>query len=191
MAQTTTEEDLWKAADTGDVVKVKEILTYHPELIDIANSRGRTSLFLAAHNGHLQVVELLIQMGSQAVNTPDNITRTPIRSAAALGYDSVVEVLARFGGKIPDIELSAQALFYLIQWNNKYPISRTLVALGATKVGPYGSKKMLEFVKDEVDEVDEDHASEVRYRVYFTYSLTSRLLFHLECRNPSSIKLIS
>jgi ankyrin repeat protein len=57
-----TESDLWMAASKGDEESVSSILTQNDLDLNWTDSRGVTSLMIAATNGEAGVAKLLLQM---------------------------------------------------------------------------------------------------------------------------------
>jgi hypothetical protein len=85
------EHSLFKAALTGDIVKVKAAIA---EKINInsADPKGHTALMFAAAEGHFEVVKYLLANGAQ-VETKDESGNTALIWAAALRHIDVVRLL--------------------------------------------------------------------------------------------------
>ena len=75
--------ELLKAARSGDVARVKQLLEQDPRLLSARDPLGNTALILAVNSGHDEIAELLVGAGVE----PD------IYEAASIGK---TEVVARF-----------------------------------------------------------------------------------------------
>ena len=85
-------EELRRAAGTGDVAKVKELLDKGID-VNAANTYGATALASAADRGHLEVVKLLLERGANP-NTQDTFYKLkPLSWAAQRGHMEIVRLL--------------------------------------------------------------------------------------------------
>jgi ankyrin repeat protein len=93
---------LWKAAELGCHLAVKEILQ-HPNIDPNATHKGTgtTPLYIAAYFGHERVVKALLSHSSIQVNRGKGET-TPLCMASQEGREGVVKML--LGCKDVDIE---------------------------------------------------------------------------------------
>lgn len=57
-------DEVFQAAQAGDAVKLKNILSAHPELANTENNDGLTPLGYAAHFGSKEAVEVLLVYGA-------------------------------------------------------------------------------------------------------------------------------
>lgn len=76
------------AAEMGNYGAVVRLLNRAPELIDIADNRQRTPLWLAARKGRDRAVLALIEAGAD-VNSVDRLGRTALRVAVEKRGDRV------------------------------------------------------------------------------------------------------
>ncbi|MWC27660.1 ankyrin repeat domain-containing protein [Paenibacillus sp. MMS18-CY102] len=76
-------EDGFKAAQSGDVLLLGEVLKAYPELVNMENSDGLTLLGYAAHFGNEAAVQLLIGHGAE-VNAVSHSKVSYIPSNTAL-----------------------------------------------------------------------------------------------------------
>lgn len=67
----TLAEALLSAVSHGNVTVVQEILSQHPNQVDV-KLHGKTSLLVAAHQGHLELVQYLISKSARLDVTDDD-----------------------------------------------------------------------------------------------------------------------
>ncbi|HQT26431.1 MAG TPA: ankyrin repeat domain-containing protein [Burkholderiales bacterium] len=96
-------EQLFEAARSGDVSKVKSLLDSGVG-VDIPDERGWTALFVACHNpevdrGFPEVVSALIAAGAD-IERPIGYGMRPLMIAAGYGEAAVVEVLLKAGAQV-------------------------------------------------------------------------------------------
>ncbi|MDR6724211.1 ankyrin repeat protein [Paenibacillus amylolyticus] len=88
--------ELFKASQNGDIVKIKTLLTSLPDLANTENSDGLTPLGSAAHYGQAEAVRILLAQGAD-VNAVSHskISFIPSNTAlhAALAGERSVEVV--------------------------------------------------------------------------------------------------
>ena len=86
-------KELFEAAKSGDVDKVREILLDCTILVNCTDSFGWTPLSLACHKGHLGVVRLLVSefKVDMTIQTPNG--SSPLKLAAICNHDNVVRAL--------------------------------------------------------------------------------------------------
>lgn len=174
---------VWNAANAGDVVKLEQLIVAHPHLIDTSKD-SRTPMHVAAARGHVPAIILLFRMGSQAIDTPDKHGKTPMLVAALNGYPLVVETLVRLGSRALDISDEdgwTPALATSMHMGQGLAIYLALGAVSPpSRIG--GKIIMWRPIK-----VERGFTSTVRFRVYFTYSLSSRLLLASERHQRISV----
>lgn len=89
-------DELRRAAGTGDVAKVKELLDKGTD-VNAANSYGATALASAADRGHTEVVKLLLDRGANP-DTQDTFYKLkPLSWAAQRGHVEIVRLLLDHG----------------------------------------------------------------------------------------------
>ena len=90
---------LLEAAESGDTKKVQELLTAHPDGVDIEDEEGETSLMEAAEEGHLEIIELLLKGGAH-INHQDHAGETALMEAAQESKLECVKLLLRKGAAL-------------------------------------------------------------------------------------------
>jgi RNA polymerase sigma factor (sigma-70 family) len=76
------EPDIHEAAATGDLTRVKELLTKDPNQLDCFSKQGFTPLGLAAHFGHVETTQFLLNSGADpSIVSLHPIQVTPLHAA--------------------------------------------------------------------------------------------------------------
>ena len=86
-------EELYIAAQNGQVDIVKELLQDETININATNHLGATALHIAAQNGHVNVVKEFLQNEKTNVNGVDNLGKTPLYIAIENGHKEVIQAL--------------------------------------------------------------------------------------------------
>jgi ankyrin repeat protein len=94
-------EDIFEAADQGDIGTVRALIMDDPELVQAKNDEQETPLHLAARGGHIDVVAFLLARGAE-VNARNNVHQNPLLYAAYHGHDAVVDLLLDKGADIKE-----------------------------------------------------------------------------------------
>jgi len=90
-------DDIWTAAEEGNVEDVKGYLANGVDVDERDESYGGTPLHFAAYSGN-EVVELLIANGAD-VNAKNQADATPLDKAIEKNRDETVSLLRKHGGK--------------------------------------------------------------------------------------------
>jgi ankyrin repeat protein len=100
------EKDIIKAAKNGDVQKISEILSQHPELIHARDSDDSTPLHCAAWKGHVEVVQLLLTAGADVNlhNKNGHWGTTPLHAAAHGNQAAIAEILIHNGADLNAVD---------------------------------------------------------------------------------------
>uniref|UniRef100_T1J709 SOCS box domain-containing protein n=1 Tax=Strigamia maritima TaxID=126957 RepID=T1J709_STRMM len=100
------EEDLLKAIDEGDTIKVSECLKQGPNISDLVGS-GHSILGRAAQMGRIEIIRELLQYNENTsknkkcnVNSADCYARTALHYAAEQGKMEIVKLLLKIGSLI-------------------------------------------------------------------------------------------
>lgn len=81
-----------QAAMDGDTNQLSKILQANPNLVNVPDYDGNTTLHLAAMRGHAQAASFLLDRGAD-VNAQNHAGMTPLHLAAKEGFLDVVDVL--------------------------------------------------------------------------------------------------
>jgi ankyrin repeat protein len=92
------DNDLIKAAGSGDVQRVKELIDAKAD-VETKDKFGRTPLMVAATNGHVDIVSLLLDKGAN-IEANDKFGHTALILAAASGKADVIKLLLDRGANI-------------------------------------------------------------------------------------------
>lgn len=89
---------LLTAADEGNTLALKELLSSHPDIdVNARNKYGETAMHLAVNGGHLETVQFLNDKGFSLVARDKN-SDDPIYFAARQGHLEIVEYLEKQHG---------------------------------------------------------------------------------------------
>ncbi|WNQ12363.1 ankyrin repeat domain-containing protein [Paenibacillus aurantius] len=163
-------EELFKAAQSGDITRLKELLAEKPELANTENADGLTPLGYAAHFGQAAAVKLLLEAGAE-VNAVSHSkiayipSNTALHAAIAGERDLGVIRLLLAGGasaSIPDSD-GHTALHTAAYHADSVDIIRLLLEHGADIQAEAGGATALALAKsrgnDQVAELLERHAN--------------------------------
>ncbi|WP_340003594.1 ankyrin repeat domain-containing protein [Paenibacillus sp. FSL K6-0276] len=123
--------DVFQAGQSGDALRLNEILEAHPSLVNTENNDGLTLLGYAAHFSKKAVVQVLLDNGAQT-NIFDSDGHTALHSAA-FHADNVemIRLLIEHGADIhAKIEGGESALAVAIQQGN-HNVKEFLIEKGA------------------------------------------------------------
>jgi RNA polymerase sigma factor (sigma-70 family) len=159
--------EILKAASSGDVSRVKELLERDPRLLGARDRMGNTALILAVDSGHREVAELLLRSGvrpdiyeaaaigetvlvaefvredARAVNSYSPEGFTPLALASHFGHDETVKFLLTSGADINAVsrnELGVTPLHAAL-YGRRVEVAKLLLAHGADVTARRGGKK--------------------------------------------------
>ena len=98
-------EDIWRAAQQGNIEAVKQHLAAGTD-VNAKSVSGGTALHMAAWKGHKYLAELLIAAGAD-VNLKDHDGWTPLKWAVQKRRSKTADILRKHGGKTGE-ELKAE-----------------------------------------------------------------------------------
>ena len=96
-------QPIHEAAQSGNLTKVKELLTKNPLLIEAKDWADLTPLHLAVLHGQQDIVVFLLDKGAK-VNSKTSDGVTPLHEAAQTGNLEVVKVLLAHGADIHAVD---------------------------------------------------------------------------------------
>ncbi|MHC4680187.1 MAG: ankyrin repeat domain-containing protein [Planctomycetota bacterium] len=88
-----------KAANKGDLEKVKRIIERDPTQISVQDNLGKTPLYYASSEGHTEIVEYLLAHGA-AIELGNNLAERPLAKAAKFRHYNTVKVLLEHGATV-------------------------------------------------------------------------------------------
>jgi len=130
-AQTTQTKSLHQAAVSGDINRVKELLTKGAD-INLKNRQGWTPLHAAVWNQKQDIAKLLIEKGAD-VNVKDRSSRTALQFAADTGQKEIVELLLANKADVNTVSARAENALTLAKKKGHKEIADLLVQHGATE----------------------------------------------------------
>ncbi|MBL8020782.1 MAG: ankyrin repeat domain-containing protein [Leptospirales bacterium] len=93
-------EDLLKAASTGNVAGVKAALKAGANVnVRSQNKEGDTALIMAAENGHREIVKILIKAGADVNMKSLDEGDTALGAAQEKGYLAIAKILKEAGAR--------------------------------------------------------------------------------------------
>ena len=133
-----------KAAEEGDLARVRALLAAHPTSVDATDDKGRTPLYNAADSGHLDVVKLLLEKGATVdVRTkeegPYDNHITPLMAAAGRGHLDVVKLLLEKGAAVDARGRNGSTPLSFAAEDGHAEVAKLLLEKGAA-VDPRGSE---------------------------------------------------
>lgn len=91
---------LHRAAESGDVATVKQLLATGKVIPDFKDRNGNTPLHLAAKNGNGEIVRLLLTEGNANPAASGDSGTTALHRAASNGHVDIVQILLDTGADI-------------------------------------------------------------------------------------------
>jgi ankyrin repeat protein len=151
MLRSVPRMDIFDAAKTGNIARVKELVSSVPhqkklEYLIQKNKKGMTPLHLAAENGHLEVIRILtdaVQDTETLVNVRDGEGYYPIHLAAIYGdgkklpkdmvdrYGEIIRLLVENGACVDSRDSERQTPLHNAALRGNCKILQVLAALGA------------------------------------------------------------
>lgn len=128
--------------------------------IDAPDIDGYTPFHSATMEGKTSTVELLLRYGSTALDSGNNDGDTPLHLAVCYGQNAMVELLLQHGARLDIGDMNGQTPLYYAGLYENEEAKRILVAVTERGV-TWG--------------IPEAEILEIRFRIYFSRSLLSRL----------------
>lgn len=92
-------QEILTAAGSGDLERVKELISKDPKVLEATNDNLKTAMHFAAQSGHLEMVKFLYERGGP-IATPSISGETPLHYAAAGGSGAVMAFLIQKGANV-------------------------------------------------------------------------------------------
>ena len=133
--QPNPEKEIIKAAKSGKVQRVKELLEQDASLISARDSDSSTPLHCATWKGHLAVVELLLNYGADvnARNNNDHWGTTPLHAAAHANQRAIADLLISRGADIHATNLNDRTPLAETEFHKAKPVANLLKQHGAMR----------------------------------------------------------
>ena len=91
--------DIFDACRTGNLEKVREVISTYPESINMEDMKGFTPLILAVYNDQPAVVQFLLDKGAK-LEPGDTAGNTALMGVCFKGYTAIAEMLINAGADI-------------------------------------------------------------------------------------------
>lgn len=123
-------QEIFQAASTGNLVKVKELVEADPQLMRKTDERGRTPLHLAARGVHFEVIRFLVENGAD-VNARDANGSTPLHSTASRSHFEACRLLIEKGAEVDVKNTDGKTPFYYASYGGHKELIHYLLDKGA------------------------------------------------------------
>jgi ankyrin repeat protein len=128
--------DIFKAAQSGEAVRIREILSENPELANAENGDGLTPLGFAAHYGQKEAVLALLEYGahinalshSKLSFIPSN---TALHAAIAGIAPEIVNLLIHNGADVNAVDSNGNTPIQAAAFEGNIEIAQLLIDNGA------------------------------------------------------------
>lgn len=121
--------NIFTASGTGDLERVKELISESPELIRFKNYEGRTPLHAAASRGVVPIVKYLIDKGAD-INAIDDVGVPPLHAAAQSGSLETVKLVVGGGANIRAVDASKQTALHRAVFGGNRDVFKLLISTG-------------------------------------------------------------
>lgn len=128
------QKQMFKAAKSGDVAQVKELLQSDNSLVSIIDGDGSTPLHYASWKGHKELAAFLLESGAN-VNAHNQNTHwgtTPLHAAAHGNRGAIVALLLEHGAEIHAADLNGNTPLHHTKAHNAKAAANMLQKHGAT-----------------------------------------------------------
>ena len=124
-----------KAAKSGDVATVRQLLAEDASLIDARDRDGSTPLHCTAWKGHAKVARTLIEAGANINATNENTHwgSTPLHAAAHGNNAAVAQLLLDNGADIDAADRDGRTPIFHTTFHKATAVAKLLRERGATE----------------------------------------------------------
>ena len=127
-------KEIIKAAKSGDVVRIKELLAADAELINARDKDGSTPLHCATWKGQQEVVALLLEAGASVGvhNTNEHWGTTPLHAAAHANQAAIAQMLIDHGADLNAQDLTGQPPMHHTTFHKARAVAKLLEKYAAS-----------------------------------------------------------
>ena len=128
-------KEIIKAAKSGNVGKIQQLLQQDPALISARDTDGSTPLHCATWKGQLEVVKLLLASGAEvnALNNNEHWGTTPLHAAAHANQRAIAELLIAGGADIHATNINGRTPLAETEFHKARPVANLLIQHGASR----------------------------------------------------------
>jgi len=121
-------KEIIKAAKSGDVLRIKELLAADTELIKARDKDGSTPLHCATWKGQQAVVAVLLEAGADvnAHNSNEHWGTTPLHAAAHANQDAIAQLLIDYGADVNAKDMTGQTPMHHTTFHKANAVAKLL-----------------------------------------------------------------
>lgn len=139
--------DLMKAAVSGALDKVTEILTASAGELRKTDAEGRTAIHYACMSGSVPVLKFLLEKGA-GLNSPDSKRRSPLFFAALYKHNEAFDFLLEQGAKVNQQSMGGMTIAMIGASSGNVHILKTAIEKGVKyDVKDHAGKTALDYAK--------------------------------------------
>jgi len=122
-------DDLIRAAENGDIAKIKDLL-YIGADVNAESNGGWTALREAANEGHTEAVKLLIEKGADVNAKNNDYNETALMRAAGKGHTEIVKTLIDKGADVNAKDYNGGTALIWAAGKGHTEVAKTLIEHG-------------------------------------------------------------
>ena len=128
-----TSKEIIKAAKSGNVLRIKELLAADSSLINARDKDGSTPLHCATWKGQQEVVASLLEAGADvnAHNTNEHWGTTPLHAAAHANQAAIAQMLIDRGADVNAKDMTGQTPMHHTTFHKATAVAKVLGKYGA------------------------------------------------------------
>jgi len=123
-----TRKEIIRAAKSGDIKKVGDLLAIEPDLVNARDKDGSTPLHCATWKGHEKVVSVLLNSGADvnAQNENDHWGTTPLHAAAHANQARIAQLLIDHSADLNAQDRDGKTPLHHTTFHNAKAVARLL-----------------------------------------------------------------
>jgi len=123
-----SKKEIIKAAKSGNVAKVKELLATNATLVQARDKDGSTPLHCATWKGHQETVAVLLDGGADvnAENSNEHWGTTPLHAAAHANQAAIAQLLIEHGADLNARDLNGKTPMHHTTFHKAKTVAKLL-----------------------------------------------------------------